>query len=241
VISTLQLGQFGRTQRQAAPLPPDPNFASVVWLLHMDGTNGSTTFTDSSSLAHIVSAHGAAALSTARPKFGSAAGEFGGVNDYVDTSYSSDFQMGSGAFTLDAWFTPDNLTGSHCLIGCGNGTANTALEFFLVTTGNQLQFSVHVGSTQFDCFAGTLSIGTTYFARAVRSGNNIQCAINGVAGSSQSLGGGTVTLNNPTGGSISSGRVQTLYPFDGMIDDVRVTKGVARTITELPTAAFPNF
>jgi hypothetical protein len=235
-----QLGGSGLVVSRATPLPPDPNFANVVWLLHMDGSNGSATFVDSSSLAHTVAAHGAT-ISTARPKWGTGAGEFGGSSDWIDTAYSSDFQMGSGDFTVEAWFTPDNLTGAHCLVGCGNGTANTALQFFLITNGSQVQFSVLSGSTQFDCFAGSLSIGTTYHARGVRSGNNIQCAVNGSAGSSASLGGGTVTLNNPTGGSISVGRVQTLYAFDGMIDDARVTKGVARSLTELPTAAFPNF
>jgi hypothetical protein len=154
---------------------------------------------------------------------------------------AADFQMGSGAFTSMPGSPPTTSRARIALIGCGNGTANTALEFFLVTDGNQLQFSVHAGRRSSIASPARCRLARRTSRVACEAATTFSAPINGVAGSSASLGGGTVTLNNPTGGSISSGRVQTLYAFDGMIDDVRVTKGVARSLTELPTAAFPNF
>ena len=59
-----------------APFPdigPDPNFSNVSLLLHMDGTGGSTTFTDSSSNGLSVTTYGAQ-ISTAQNKFGSEIG-----------------------------------------------------------------------------------------------------------------------------------------------------------------------
>src|ERR1700677_981632 len=48
----------------------DPYFNDVALLLHFDGTNGSTTYTDSSSYANVLTTQGTAALATAASKFG---------------------------------------------------------------------------------------------------------------------------------------------------------------------------
>jgi hypothetical protein len=50
--------------------PVDPQFGSVSLLLHGDGTNGSTTITDSSPTPKTVTAVGNAQISTAQSKFG---------------------------------------------------------------------------------------------------------------------------------------------------------------------------
>jgi hypothetical protein len=48
--------------------------ANVSFLLHMDGTNGSTTFTDSGPNGLTVGAYGNAQISTAQSVFGGASG-----------------------------------------------------------------------------------------------------------------------------------------------------------------------
>ena len=48
--------------------PSDPYWSSVVLLLHCDGTNGSTTFTDSSSSNKTATANGNAQITTTNPK-----------------------------------------------------------------------------------------------------------------------------------------------------------------------------
>ena len=55
-----------------APAPTDPDYANVSLLLHMDGTDGSTTFTDNSPIGHTVTAVSNAQINTARDKFGGA-------------------------------------------------------------------------------------------------------------------------------------------------------------------------
>ena len=60
----------------------DPYYSAVSLLLPMDGTNGSTTFTDSSLNGLTVTAVGNAQISTTQSKYGGASGYFDGTGDY---------------------------------------------------------------------------------------------------------------------------------------------------------------
>jgi hypothetical protein len=80
----------------------DPYFANVVLLMPMTGTNGGTTFTDLK--GHSVTANGNAVTSTARyvGTLGSSA-LFDGTTDYLSIPASSEFNMGTGDFCIEAW------------------------------------------------------------------------------------------------------------------------------------------
>lgn len=69
-------------------------------LLHFNGTNNSTTFTDES--GKVWTARGNAKISTAQSVFGGAAGLFDGTTDYIDTPDHADFNLvGLSAWTFD--------------------------------------------------------------------------------------------------------------------------------------------
>jgi hypothetical protein len=72
-------------------------------LLHMDGSNGSTTFTDSSSNALTVTANGNAQISTAQSKFGGASAAFDGDGDFLSIASNVAFAFGAAAFTIECW------------------------------------------------------------------------------------------------------------------------------------------
>ena len=57
-------------------------FDNVELLLHLNGSNGSTTFTDSSSNGLTVTRGGNVTISTAQAKFGGASAVFDGSGDY---------------------------------------------------------------------------------------------------------------------------------------------------------------
>jgi hypothetical protein len=75
----------------------DPYFSNVALLLHMDGSNGSTTIQDSSSNARTPSSV-AGALTTGNKKFGTASFTGGSVN--WTGVYTSPIDS---AFTIEAW------------------------------------------------------------------------------------------------------------------------------------------
>jgi len=70
-------------------------------LLHFNGADGSTIFTDQ--IGHIFSPYDNAQLSISEKKFGSASGLFDGTGDYIDTPDSVDFTIGASEFCMDAW------------------------------------------------------------------------------------------------------------------------------------------
>lgn len=60
--------------------------ANTSALLHLDGTNGSTTITDNSFNQVVFTTHGDAQISTAQSKFGGASGTCDGSGDYIDAT-----------------------------------------------------------------------------------------------------------------------------------------------------------
>ena len=84
-------------------------------LLHFDGTDGSTTFVDSSPSGKTVTAVGNAQIDTAQYKFGGASGLFDGNGDYLSVPDSDDWYFGTGDFTIDAWARFANANVCHCI------------------------------------------------------------------------------------------------------------------------------
>src|SRR3990167_7740340 len=117
----------------------DPDDTSLM--LHMDGADASTTFTDET--GKTVTANGNAQIDTAQSKFGGAAALFDGAGDYLTVSGSADWDLGTGDFTIDFWFrsaieSPNidyrsggqqgdlSSKGSYGLSHCGLHTASPA-------------------------------------------------------------------------------------------------------------------
>lgn len=120
------------------------NDANTVLLLHLDGTNGSTTITDASignSGAHSLSTSGGGALDTSQLKFGTASWKGPTSSASISTSSSADWQFGSGDFTIDFWIRTSDITktaepynqvsgAQQAVIQCTSG-----LSFLVVDTG----------------------------------------------------------------------------------------------------------
>lgn len=205
-------------------------------LLHGDGTNGSTTITDSSTTPHTMTANGNAQITTTSPKFGTGSILFDGAGDYVSTPDSADFAFGAGDFTIDFWVNYTNLptAGNYqCHIGQWNSLAtddgfitlihNTAgsytYEFFYTTDGATYK----TGS-----FATTPSTATWYHVAFVRSGTGLYCFVNGTQQGStyniatDNLRDSSIILTIGTDNNASH-----LYPLDAKLDELRVIKGTA--------------
>lgn len=78
----------------------DEHFASVVLLLHGNGSNGSTTFTDSSSSPKTVTAYGNAQISTAQSKWGGSSIALDGTGDYFSIADEGAFAF-AGDYTVE--------------------------------------------------------------------------------------------------------------------------------------------
>lgn len=77
------------------------DYSDLTVLLHMDGSNGSTTFTNSIAGASF-SAYGNAQISTARSQFGGASCLLDGTGDYLSAAYNSAIDLLGGSFIVSA-------------------------------------------------------------------------------------------------------------------------------------------
>lgn len=84
------------------PLPSDRFFSSVMLLLHMDGSNGSTTFTDSSSSPKTVTRTGSTQISTAESKFGGASARLTSGN-YLTCATTWSLGGVGNQYTIEFW------------------------------------------------------------------------------------------------------------------------------------------
>jgi hypothetical protein len=227
------------------PVPIDPFRSNVSLLLHGDGANGSTTITDSSPTPKSVTAVGNAQISTAVANpFSSSTGviRFDGTGDYLAANTNAAFGMETSDFTLEAWIRPDLISGSdrgiidfrNTLGGLVNGGAT-----FIDSTA---KLGFYDGVTVYGLTGTAVSLNTWQHIAFVRLGNTLTVYLNGTQnftasfnvnlGSSRPLGIGGSNTNLFKGSS----------PFSGYMDEVRITKGVARYTSTFtpPTAPFPD-
>lgn len=212
-----------------APVVTDPNFASVTLLLHMDGSNGSTTFTDSSNDALAVSVStGTVSITTADSQFGGASADFtaGGM---LVTATSNGFTF-PGDFTVELWVKRTGTTGLYDTILSGSHESQIMIRPDGANPG------VYFNAT---LFATNLSLTTNvwHHLAVVRSGSTITAYKDGVAIGSMTSTYTLVCNFLRLGDSSVSGRY-----FKGRIDEVRVTKNLARYTANFtpPSAPFPN-
>jgi hypothetical protein len=206
-------------------------------LLNFNGTNGSTTFTDSSPNGLAVTANGDAQISTAQSKFGGASGYFDGSGDYISLPYSSDFSPAGKALTIECWLRP-----AATQVGSpgGNGNAGAIFSFRNGPVPAGLEFSIRnnlkltiLANTTFNDWYLPVPISNTalvadewaHVALVRNTAGQTTLYINGVADSA------ITALNIPyqanSGDAIVYIGVGGDGYFNGYIDDLRVVKDAA--------------
>jgi len=178
---------------------------------------------------------GDAQASTTQYKWSPTSMKYDGTGDWLTAIDSPQLQLGTGDFTIDGWVYLSATGVAYGIIS--KGTASTGWSVN-VTSGNKLQFSYTASNLT---GATSLASATWYYFAVVRSGSateNLKIYLNGTA---DATSGGAVTDN--------FNQTSTLYvgadrvggsALNGYLQDVRITKGVARTITSSPTSAFPT-
>lgn len=208
----------------------DTHFSAVSLLLHMDGADGSATFTDSSRFPKGVAAAGNAKISTAQSKWGGGL-MLGGYGDYLSVPAQVDFVFGTGDFTVELWINT-TTTAEKSLVDQFDGDESWQ---FAVKSGKLSWFSsgyILGGNT-------AVNNGAWHHVAATRSAGTLRFFVDGVLDGTATLStnyphqvvlgiGAQVASRNPT------------YDFPGYIDELRITKGVARYTASFasPTAAF---
>lgn len=198
----------------------------VVFLSHFDGNNGDGIVFDNTTIP--ISFVGTAPkLSTTQSKFGATSCAF--IGSGALTVNNASFNFGSVDLTMEGFVYP---TGSGSpLINCQ--TSVNRLNFLCASST----------SASLIIYGTTVVSGITLTANAwqhiaiVRSGNTWTVYVNGV-----SAGSGTNTNSIDCTVSGIGGSVSGTNYFNGYVDEVRITKGIARYTSNFtpPTQAFDN-
>lgn len=219
----------------------DDNWLNVKSLLHFQGADASTTFTDET--GRTWTARGSTALSTAQAKFGTsslfvglhAVGNTG--NAGITAANAEDFQLDNGDFTIEfqiyflefvtyqTAFSHGGTTGGGIAMQTGNGDG---------------KFIVYSGTTPIMTESSAPTLNAWHQYKVKRSGDYIQIIRDGVV-TAEYTGSSSVVFNNTDvwiWGAIISGS-NAVYPIAGYMAECRVIKGVAREWAT-QTVPFPN-
>ena len=214
-------------------------------LLHCNGTDESTSFPDASASAHTVTANGDAETSTAQLKFGSAAYLGEAVGDFLSIPDSDDFDFGSGDFTIDFWIRPTSFDNPMTIMqqATPDGFADQSFSIFFDSYSNAIFLGL--GAYNSDPWSSvavypSLDLNTWTHIAFVRSGDNFYSFKNGVL-----IATGTdYTGAIPTSDSLlyigDSGSTTYPSPVIGSLDEIRISKGIARWTTTFtpPTSEY---
>jgi hypothetical protein len=176
-----------------------------------------------------------AQVSTSVKKYGTGSMSFDGTGDWLTAPDSVNLQLGTGNFTIECWVYLNAVGSARGFVSKGTSTTGWSIGS---NSSNQVVFN-HTSSTITS--TGTLAVSTWYFVTVVREGtgtNQTKIYINGT-----NDGTGTVAtdFNQTSIMYVGANRVGG-EALNGYIDDLRITKGIARYTTTFtpPTSAFPN-
>jgi hypothetical protein len=201
----------------------------VKLMLHGNGTNGSTTFTDSSGNGHVWTANGAnVVLDTSFKKFGTASIKFGGTaGTYIkgDATASADFTFGTGDFTIDFQLAVSNTAVAAVVYEARSTDIQQAVMF--AYDAGVMEFYVN-GAIR---ISGSPSPGFVanqfYHIEFSRSGTSTKMFIDGVQ-----IGSTYTDTNNYVANANNFPRLGNNYTatnvWQGWLDEFRISKGVAR-------------
>lgn len=225
---------MNRAKDFATRYAPDPY---TKLLMHFNGANNGTTFVEETGRA--VTRYGSPVTSTAQSKFGGASGSFPLVADYLQVPNSTDFQFGSGDFTIEAWAFTTSFTGNPGIACLRTSYAtNHAWTFYWSSSALNFMFSQAGNNYPGYQFFYTFNIGTWYHLAVVRSGNTLMGFVNGTKQATTFDFTGRTCY--PSTAPLTVG-VTLGYPsnFNGYIDELRISKGIARyTSNFTPTGPY---
>jgi hypothetical protein len=205
------------------PLKPalikDPYYSSVTALLHMSGTNGSTTFIDNSPNGYTVTRLGNPSISTAQSKFNNGSAFFS-YGSYLRMPIGAGSFYGFSEWTCECWIYPTTINSGGYLTYTDSGSGGATR-----TSNGNITFNAwnHIA-----------------ICRSVAYGGVFFLINGGSSGFFGIVGGPTTPSQLVYIGALPNGE----SPFDGYMSDLRFTKSVVRYLLAgtytMPTSPFPD-
>ncbi len=189
---------------------------------------------------HNVTANGHAHI--IGPKVGSSAIAFDGDGDYLNAASSTDFDFGSGAFTVEGWYNMTAPDSGGGFAGMGNRQGSSPYNGWMVEVySGTMYFYFHNGSNINVNWSWTPQNNRWYHIAFARSGNLIDFWIDGVSQGSKAITG-TLTASD-AGFKLGGQPSNSSYDLNGYADEQRISNVARYTLdTDFTpaTTAFAN-
>lgn len=242
---------WGDNTGQSQPSASDTYGSQAVWsgyapVLHLNGTDGATSTTDSSSGGKTFTFGGNAQIDTDYKPWGQSSALFDGNGDYIETADSADFAFGSGEFTIDVWYRRAGGDGTRR--GISNQVDSTA------ASTNQGHLLAHWGTgsdgVPTNGIAGRIDSGSSSYwinsnsgitdsnwhkITLVRRSNTLYMHVDGVQQTATANLTG-VTAND-SAYKLALGKLgeSTYWYLNGSLKEYRIIKGTGRTADWITT------
>jgi len=199
-------------------------------LIHCNGVDESTTFTDESSTGHTVTANGSAVVDTAEKKFGTGSCLMASFGDYLSVADHADWDFSNNDWTIDCWVYLNSASPSTTI--CSRVTSGSSY-FYISWEGGNLRVRDFGGSIDFSRTI-TETTGSWFHLAIVRSGTNMYIFKDGVQQGATASVSTTAFIDRAV--PLEFGRMSQNggYYIDGWIDEIRVSDTARWTTTFTP-------
>lgn len=161
--------------------------------------------------------------------YGSALNFHGTSNDYIETPHSTDFNFGSGDFTVECWRHLDSFNSGGAYLAKYDGTIAGSDWYFAGQPNGVESFYWYNGAANtlqsIQSSNNTASLSQWDHIAACRKGNQISLFVNGVCVGTAVT---TISLNDNTEVVRSGADASGSYQMKGRLQDLRIYKGVAK-------------
>lgn len=198
----------------------DPNVNSVTLNMRMEGVAGGAGFVDD--LGKTVTVSGAAVLSSAIKKFGDTSGYFNGSSFLSIGNPSTLDYLSTEDFTLECWVYPTAFPSTSCIFSTWPVSNNNTVGYRITFDSAGTLAFTHANTVGF-VGGGNLTLNTWAHVALTKSGATFRLFLNGVQI-------GSMTSSAQPGVSLYAfvGKNYSEWYYSGYIDDLRITRGVAR-------------
>ncbi len=214
-------GQAIYTSNFTSPTAP---LSSSDSSLHIKGTDASII--DKSQSSNNLTLFGNTTGSTTQAKFAETKSMyFDGSGDYIKTSASTDYDLPSD-FTIEAWIYPTALSSHRLIVDTYSTSQAGSYQLYWRETGNSLAFySKGDGVLLQDPSSSSILVNTWNHVAVSRSGTSAKLFVNGTV-----VDTATNSRDFTHGIPVAIGYQQATSNnyFAGYMQDVRITKGLAR-------------
>jgi hypothetical protein len=216
-IGSLRISNTVRTGLvNSAPIAPYTSDANTVYLLNY--TNGGIFDNTAKNVLETV---GNAQISTTQSKWGGSSLKSAASTDYLT---GKSIALGGGDFTIECWVYPTSFPGSqNAVLSFGTSDLTSTCIVYLGSAGQLAFYNNSIVATS----TSTASANTWTHITIVRVSGTVKLFVNGIQDGSGSNSNNISDVNL----QVFRGFGGITTPIIGYIDDLRITKGVARYTT----------